>query len=194
MYERKAPESDYYVNNKEFSNAVIEYVRRAKDAEECGEPAPMVTDYIAECFLRIANRLSYKSNFINYTYREEMVMDAVENCLKVIRNYDIEAATRSGTPNAFAYFTQITWYAFIRRINKEKRQQEIKMRYLAKTDLDTFMGEQVNKDEDPELHAALTAHIDGLRQKMAEYSEETVDTQKKSPKKKQTNSGLDNFL
>ena len=80
--------------------------------------------------------MSHKANFVRYTYREEMVMDAVENCLKAIENYNIDKATRTGKPNAFAYFTQIAWYAFLRRIEKEKKQQDIKMKYLSESGLE----------------------------------------------------------
>ena len=104
----------HYVNNADFSLAVVDYVKKAGEAKSKKEEVPKVTDYIATCFLKIAEGLSHKANFIRYTYREEMVMDAVENCLKAIGNYNLEAATRTGKPNAFAYFTQITWYAFLR--------------------------------------------------------------------------------
>ena len=86
-----------------------------------------------DVFLKIAEGLSHKANFVRYTYREEMVMDAVENCLKAIENYNLETATRTGKPNAFAYFTQISWYAFLRRIQKEKKQQDIKIKYLTES-------------------------------------------------------------
>jgi hypothetical protein len=102
----------------------------ANEAKASNQTVPIVPNYIAECFLRISEGLSHKSNFIRYTYREEMVMDAVENCLKAIHNYDLSTATRTGRPNAFAYFTQISWYAFLRRIAKEKKQQDIKLSYL----------------------------------------------------------------
>ena len=107
---RQKRASIHYVNNAEFSQAVVNYVMTVTEAKESKIEIPKVPDYVAHCFLRIAEGLSHKSNFIRYTYREEMVMDAVENCLKAINNYDIEAATRTGKPNAFAYFTQITWY------------------------------------------------------------------------------------
>ena len=123
--------SIHYVNNADFSQAVVDYVSTVNEAKETKIEIPKVPDYVAQCFLRIAEGLSHKANFIRYTYREEMVMDAVENCLKAISNYDIAAATRTGKPNAFAYFTQITWYAFLRRIAKEKKQQEIKMKFIA---------------------------------------------------------------
>ena len=120
-------QSIHYVNNAIFSQAVVDYVSHVEKCKKEKASLPKVPDYIAQCFLRIAEGLSHKANFIRYTYREEMVMDAVENCLKAISNYNLEAATRTGKPNAFAYFTQITWYAFLRRITKEKKQQEIKL-------------------------------------------------------------------
>jgi hypothetical protein len=132
-------QSIHYVNNAEFSQAVVDYVHTVNEARSTKTEIPKVPDYVAQCFLRIAEGLSHKANFIRYTYREEMVMDAVENCLKAVLNYDIEAATRTGKPNAFAYFTQITWYAFLRRIAKEKKQQDIKMKYLTNSGIENFI-------------------------------------------------------
>ena len=135
----KRSKNVHYVNNQEFSQAVVSYVGTVREAKDAGKPIPVVTDYVATCFLRIAENLSHKSNFIRYTYREEMVMDAVENCLKAIENYDINASTRTGKPNAFAYFTQIIWYAFLRRISKEKKQQDIKEKYLSQSGIEAFL-------------------------------------------------------
>ena len=126
----KAKDKPHYVNNKDFSQAVVEYVNIANEAKSQNKEEPIITEYIGECFLKIAEGLSHKSNFSGYTYREEMVMDAVENCIKAIMNYDVEKATRTGLPNAFAYFTQISYYAFLRRIAKEKKQQDIKEKYM----------------------------------------------------------------
>lgn len=120
----------HYVNNKEFSQAVVDYVNSVNEARAKDDREPIVTEYIGSCFLKIAEGLSHKPNFFSYTYREEMVMDAVENCIKAIMNYNVEKATRTGLPNAFAYFTQISYYAFLRRIAKEKKQQDIKERYI----------------------------------------------------------------
>lgn len=135
----KPKQKPHYVNNKEFSLAVVEYVKKVNEATDNDETIPTVPNYIAECFLKIAEGLSHKANFIRYTYREEMVMDAVENCLKAITNYNIEAATRTGNPNAFAYFTQICYYAFLRRISKEKKQQDIKFKFIEKSGIEDFM-------------------------------------------------------
>ncbi len=136
---RTKRKSIHYVNNADFSSAVVEYVTVVQKAKADEITLPIVPDYIAQCFLKIAEGLSHKSNFIRYTYREEMVMDAVENCLKAIENYNLEAATRTGKPNAFAYFTQISWYAFLRRIAKEKKQQDIKFKYLTNSGVEAFM-------------------------------------------------------
>jgi hypothetical protein len=140
-------ESIHYVNNADFSHAVVEYVKTVNAARDKDKIIPTVPDYIAECFLRISEGLSHKSNFIRYTYREEMVMDAVENCLKAILNYNIETATRTGKPNAFAYFTQIAWYAFLRRIAKEKKQQDIKIKFLTSASIEEFIETDENNPD-----------------------------------------------
>ena len=156
----------HYVNNADFSQAVVEYVRTVIEARNNETQIPEVPRYIAECFLRICEGLSHKSNFIRYTYREEMVMDAVENCLKAILNYDIEVATRTGKPNAFAYFTQIAWYAFLRRIEKEKKQQDIKIKFLTKAGIEEF----IETSENSNTHAE-AAFVDVLRSRIDRVKE-----------------------
>ena len=159
----KPKQKPHYVNNKQFSQSVVDYVKTVKAAEAEGKDLPVVPDYIAQCFLKIAQGLSHKANFIRYTYREEMVMDAVENCLKAINNYDIEAATRTGKPNAFAYFTQITWYAFLRRIAKEKKQQDIKMSYLTNSGIENFI---TSEDADQLTTTVVGQFVDTLRDRI----------------------------
>lgn len=164
--------SIHYVNNKEFSQAVVDYCTTVDQAKEKGEALPIVPDYIAECFLKIAEGLSHKSNFIRYTYREEMVMDAVENCLKAIENYDIKAATRSGNPNAFAYFTQISWYAFLRRIAKEKKQQDIKLKYVSQSGIENYI---MNNSEDVAANNAVQAFVDTLKDRIDKVKERDTE-------------------
>lgn len=136
--------SVHYVNNKEFSSAVVEYVKSANAAKaliEAGDSTaevPIIPNYIGECFMKIAEGLSHKPNFIRYSYRDEMVMDATENCVKAILNYDVHKATRTGLPNAFAYFTQISYFAFLRRIAKEKKQWDIKLKYIETASIEAF--------------------------------------------------------
>ena len=107
--------TEYYVNNKEFLAAITDYRDKVYAAKEAGKPRPRVTNYLGSCFLKIATHLSYKPNFVNYMFREDMICDGIENCLQYIDNFNPEKSK-----NPFAYFTQIIYYAFLRRIQKEK--------------------------------------------------------------------------
>jgi hypothetical protein len=192
----KKEEKPHYVNNAEFSQAVVDHVRKANDYVKSGKSKPIVPDYIARCFLKIAEGLSHKANFVRYTYREEMVMDAVENCLKAIDNYNIETATRTGKPNAFAYFTQISWYAFLRRIQKEKKQQDIKLRYLSETGLEQLVAEEF---ENNPAAKQTQAFIDDLRERIdaVKENDEAIKEYSKQERKKRTrhvDSDLTDFL
>jgi len=120
MTENKKPKKEY-VNNSDFVKALVDYKERSKHAKENDLPPPRIPDYIGECFMKIAEGLSHKPNFINYTYRDEMVADGIENCLMYFENFD-----PAKSKNAFAYFTQVIWYAFLRRIQKEKKQLYVK--------------------------------------------------------------------
>ncbi len=161
------------MNNADFSQAVVDYVTVLNEARLAEQTLPVVPDYIAQCFLRIAEGLSHKSNFVRYTYREEMVMDAVENCLKAIENYNLEAATRSGKPNAFSYFTQISWYAFLRRIAKEKKQQDIKAKYISQSGIEEFIA----STDDKAAQDVAQRFVDTLRDRIDKIKE--VDTEVK---------------
>ena len=190
--------SIHYVNNNDFSTAVVSYVEKVEAAKKTDIPIPKVPDYVATCFLKIAEGLSHKANFIRYTYREEMVMDAVENCLKAISNYNLEAATRTGKPNAFAYFTQITWYAFLRRITKEKKQQEIKLKYLTKAGIENFVD---NDLEGGGVGEQVSTHfVDTLRDRIERVRtsdnevKELVKVEKKRRKSKTADSDLSEFM
>ena len=188
--------SIHYVNNAQFSQAVVDYVGHLNECKKEETNLPKVPDYIAQCFLRIAEGLSHKANFIRYTYREEMVMDAVENCLKAISNYNLEAATRTGKPNAFAYFTQITWFAFLRRITKEKKQQEIKMKYLTKSGVDSFIdigSEQGAVDVASHFVDTLRDRIQRVRSTDTEVKE-LVKKERKKRKARIADSDLSEFM
>ncbi len=188
--------SIHYVNNADFSQAVVDYVATVREAKQKNDILPVVPDYIAQCFLRIAEGLSHKSNFIRYTYREEMVMDAVENCLKAIENYDIDAATRTGKPNAFAYFTQITWYAFLRRISKEKKQQDIKLKYLTSSGIENFIDNELGDGMSQQVVGAfvdtLRDRIDKVRNVDAEVKEFAKEEKKR--RVKMADSNLSEFM
>ena len=119
----------HYVDNKEFLRAMIEW---KEDCVKKEEQLP-VTNYIGECFFKIATHLSYRPNFINYTYRDEMISDGIENCLQYVSNFNPEKSK-----NPFAYFTQIIYYAFLRRIQKEKKQSHVKNQLIQKSNVDFF--------------------------------------------------------
>ena len=161
----KPRDKPHYVNNRDFSYAVVDYVKSCEAVEDTDKPRPVVTDYIATCFMKICEGLSHKPNFIRYTYRDEMVMDGVENCLRAIHNYNIDTATRTGKPNAFSYFTQIAFFAFIRRITKEKKQQDIKIKFLNQADVEEFI---TSIDSNSPVDQA---YVDTLRNKIAAIKE-----------------------
>ena len=127
----KRKRSVHYVNNKEFLAALIDYRHLVKIAKEKDLPQPVIPNYIGECFLKIATHLSFKPNFVNYMFKEDMISDGIENCVQYILNFDPEKSS-----NPFAYFTQVIHYAFIRRITKEKRQLEIKGKILERSGFD----------------------------------------------------------
>ena len=122
---------DHYVNNKDFLEALVEYKKEVEKNSLEGKPKPQVSRYIGECFIKIATHLSYKPNFINYMFRDEMISDGVENCIQYIDRFDLKKSS-----NPFAYFTQIIYYAFLRRIQKEKRQLDIKSKIVEKSGYD----------------------------------------------------------
>ena len=134
--------SEHYVNNKEFLEALVVYAEKIKNSknqyyEKHGEyptdkqqweGKPRIPNYIGECFLKIATHLSYKPNFVNYMFRDDMISDGIENCVQYIHNFNPKKSE-----NPFAYFTQIIYYAFLRRIQREKRQLEIKNKILERS-------------------------------------------------------------
>jgi len=130
--------SEHYVNNKDFYQALVEYNKKVNEAKEQGLPKPRITNYLGDCFLRIANHLAYKPNFVNYMFKDDMICDGIENCVQYIHNFDIERT------NPFAYFTQIVYYAFLRRIAKEKKQLEIKSKIIERCGYDEVFTADVS--------------------------------------------------
>ena len=131
---RRRARSEHYVNNKEFLAAIVAYKQSVADAVELDKPTPRITNYLGECFLKIATHLSYKPNFVNYMFKDDMVCDGIENCVQYINNFDPAKSS-----NPFAYFTQIIHYAFLRRIQREKRQLEVKNKILERSGFEQVM-------------------------------------------------------
>ena len=125
MPRKSTKKKEHYVDNKKFLAALVVYRTECAEATEKGLGKPRVSNYIGDCFLKIATHLSYRPNFINYMYREDMIGDGIENCVQYIHNFDPDKSS-----NPFAYFTQIVYYAYLRRIAKEKRQQAIREKIL----------------------------------------------------------------
>ena len=127
--------SEHYVNNKELLEALIVYREKVAIAKEKDLPKPRITNYLGSCFLKIATHLSYKPNFVNYMFRDDMISDGIENCVQYIKNFNPEKSS-----NPFAYFTQIIHYAFLRRIQKEKRQMDIRSKIIERSGFEEVMS------------------------------------------------------
>ena len=178
---------EHYVNNKEFLEAMTSHRNLCIKAEKEGKEKPMVTDYIGSCFLKIANHLSFRPNFINYTFKDDMVSDGIENCLQYLHNFNPEKSS-----NPFAYFTQIIYFAFIRRIQKEKKQVTIKHKLISKSNLDDFA---LQPGEDREFKNQMTEYLQKNlpMDSQEKIAEEIVKSKKKRKPRKKT-STLDYFL
>lgn len=176
--------SNHYVNNKQLYAAMIEYKEKVNAANEAGVLKPPVPNYIGECLLLIANRLSHKPNFINYSYREEMISDGIENCIAYIDNFDPEKSK-----NPFAYFTQIIYYAFLRRIQKEKKQLYIKHKSLENSVLfDTLVNH--GDDNQQEFSAAYVDLNNDNMNSFVTTFEENLEKKRVKARKR----GLENFI
>ena len=168
---RQTKASVHYVNNKEFTAAIIAHNKACEEALDSGEDKPRVSEYIGECIYKIATRLSTKPNFINYSYRDEMICDGIENCLQYINNFNPEKSQ-----NAFAYVTQIIYFAFLRRIHKEKKQAAIKQKSIQQAGylFDTF------STIDGQVEPGMTnQYIDFLQENMNPINYKPRGTKKK---------------
>ena len=168
---KKKPE--HYVDNKLFLEAMKEYRKSCNKAKREKRNKPPVTDYIGSCFLKIANHLSYRPNFINYTFRDDMISDGIENCLQYLDNFN---PAKSNNP--FAYFTQIIYYAFVRRIQKEKKQTTIKQKMIADSNYDDMT---LQPGEDREFKNQFTEF---LKQNLPKEEDSKLVPKKKKTKKK----------
>ena len=161
------PKSTHYVDNKKFLQELILYKEKVNKSKEKEIPKPMVSNYLGECFLKIATHLSYKANFINYTYRDDMISDGIENCLVAVEKFDPEKSS-----NPFAYYTQIIYFAFVRRIQKEKKQQATKYKMLENVDLNQLLVHSDGNDE------YVSQVIDLMKRQM-----DTIEPERKEVKK-----------
>jgi len=171
---------DHYINNPDFLKALIEHKRLRDLAEETGTKEPRIPNYIGECFIKIADRLARKPNFASYTFKDEMISDAIENCMMYYRNFNPEKSK-----NPFAYFTQIIYYAFLRRIIKEKK--ELYVKYKATEQFGIFEHDLLSEEGDEHKLAQFSTY-----ENISEYIEKFEQGLKKKKEKKPK--GVEKFL
>jgi DNA-directed RNA polymerase specialized sigma subunit len=172
-----------YINNKDFLDALVEYRDDRKKHEENGEEPPMVPDYIGKSIYQIANRLATKPNFSGYSYKDEMISDGLENAIQAINNFDPDKSS-----NPFAYFTQIIWYAFLRRIEKEKKQVYIKHKVTENAMIhDTIVDKKSGESGEASY---VDLDNDYMNTFVSTY-EKRLETKKRTAAKKK---GIENFI
>ena len=168
-----------YINNEDFLVAMIEYKEEIKKAEEKEKETPPVPDYIGECFLLIAERLSFRPNFINYAFKDDMISDGIENCLQYVNKFNPEKSK-----NPFAYFTQIIYWAFVRRIQKEKKNLYIKYKEMERL---SYLEDHIDSsDSDDTSYLNLVGSAD-TRNMISEFIEDFEEKRFKKRKKKDDN-------
>ena len=172
----KEKKTKQYIDNAKFLAAMIVWKRQTREAEDCGEKNPPVCTYIAECFLKISEHLSYRPNFMNYPFREDMVGDGIENCILYAHNFD-----EKKSKNPFSYFTQIIYYAFLRRIEKEKKQAYIKYKMMKINDED---GEYTKWIRDKDFEDYNSTYSKNL---LTDADLEKLEPSKKRKKRKKKN-------
>ena len=171
--------SEHYVNNKEFLAAIVEYKEKVALAAERGEAKPRITNYLGECFLKIATHLSFKPNFVNYMFKDDMVCDGIENCVQYINNFNPEKSK-----NPFAYFTQIIHYAFLRRIQKEKKQVFIKQKSIEEANITMDAYTTIDGEHDPTL---TNTNVEWMQENMNRVEYEPRKSKRTKKVKKATN-------
>jgi hypothetical protein len=171
-----------YVDNAKFLAAIKEHKELIKIAAETGKEPPIISNYIGECILKIATHLSYKPNFINYSYRDDMILDGVENCIQYFNNFDADKYS-----NPFSYFTQIIYYAFLRRIQKEKKHSYIKNKLIQEIPFDVF----ALQDQD-DIGDYKNMYIDYMQSNTS--FDDSFLTKKKPAKAKPKNPSLNDFI
>lgn len=182
-----------YVNNKTFYEALIEFRRLTKEAEELGRPLPKPSNYIGECLISIATKFSYTNNnkmsFINYPFKDEMICDAIENCVKALHSFDPEKSN-----NPFSYFTQVCFFAFIRRIQSEKRQGYIKWKMLKETSSAFNTQEQDTDCEITEDFSKAFLEFSKNHEAYANYEEKVLAKSRLNKQKNNASASLFDFI
>lgn len=173
-----------YVDNKQLYAVILEYKAEVQEAKQSGAGKPQIPNYVGECILLIAQRLATKPNFINYSYRDEMISDGIENCISYFDNFD-----PAKSDNPFAYFTQIIWFAFLRRIEKEKKHLYIKQKTLENFYFEGMLAEQGIGEDD--RNVTVNLDNDYMTNLVVSFDKKQAEKQKKSKEKRL---GLEKFI
>jgi DNA-directed RNA polymerase specialized sigma24 family protein len=175
-----------YINNNEFLEAIKSYKKLCLEAEDSGDDAPRIPNYIGECIFKISTRLASRPNFSGYTYKDDMISDGLENAIQALGNFDPEKSS-----NPFAYFTQIIWYAFLRRIDKEKKQLYIKHKVIENS---VIHGTAVEKNDGDSGDAAFIDLNNDYMNNFVQNFEDTMERKKIAKKEKEdAKEGLEIF-
>jgi hypothetical protein len=172
----------HYVNNAEMLESIKSYKAKLKDARDNNTEEPRIPEYLGECVLKIATRLSQKANFINYSYRDDMILDGIENCIQCMNSFDPEKSS-----NPFSYFTQVIYFAFLRRIAKEKKQSYIKGKLVQEMAFDTF--DLQGHDDDADFKNAYASFM-----QMHSTFDDSFIKNKEKKKKVKVDQSLENFF
>ena len=172
----------HYVNNAQMLESIKDYREKLLAARANSTEIPRIPEYLGECIMKIATGLSRKSNFINYSYKDDMILDGIENCVHCIHSFDPEKSS-----NPFSYFTQVIYFAFLRRIAKEKKQSYIKGKLIQDMAFDSF--DLQGHDDDVDFKNAYTAFI----QANSNFDDSFIKNKEKKKKEKLRQS-LINFI
>ena len=173
----------HYVDNKKFYDEILKYRARIVEAKEQGKEEPRLPEYIGECIWKIANKLSTMPRFVNYSYRDEMISDGIENCIMYFKDYNPEIGQ-----NPFAYFTQIIYYAFLRRIGKEEKNRYIIYKNYQESIVNQGQSNYLVDTDDN--HVMPTQIYDNISEFMEKFEKKEEE---KKIKRKQTKEGLQKF-
>jgi hypothetical protein len=168
---------NHYVNNAEFLKTIIQYKKDCRSAKRHGKPIPKIPEIIGKQLLLIAENLAHKPNFYNYPCKEEMIGDGIENCIMYFDNFDPKKSK-----NPFAYFTQIIYYAYLRRIQKEKKQLFTKYKFAEHHGV---MGDlETSENEDGSIQQF------EMYDNLSEFIQNFEDAKKRKKKAKKTKLAL----
>jgi len=180
----KKKKSNHYIDNKLFYTEMVKFWNSCQEANRLNEERPPIPEYVGKCIMLIAQRLATRPNFIGYSYRDEMIGDGIENCLTYIHNFNPEKST-----NPFAYFTQIIYYAFLRRIQKEKKQL-----YIKHKSFENSMVMNTLVDMAPEDQSHFAAAYINVNEKLGELVEKFETKVAPAPKKPKKKNGVEKFI